>query len=219
MDIKNLPKTGQGFRASFSKPGQPSLQKTLGRLRIKNSAFRNLSKGNIATIASVIKPAEKSIRLKGGMSKWQVKSASRKLWKTYKETKGSENEFSKEDIKDAKKIISTYRKRYGDQKSESGKKVIPFRPYLDEEQSPRTGITSVNQLNKNVDSINDVTGHSIYGIKKENTRNVVSVGSLLGRKSVAPPPPTTIAKPFSLSGGNLSNFSGSGIPKSPNRPL
>ena len=45
MDIKDLPKVGPGFKASLNKPGTPSLQKSLGRLAIKNSAFRNLSKG------------------------------------------------------------------------------------------------------------------------------------------------------------------------------
>lgn len=219
MDIKNLPKGGQGFKVSLNKPGQPSLQKALGRLRIKNSAFRNLSKGNIATIASVIKPAEKSIRLKGGMSRYQVKSASRKPWRTYKETKGTENEFSKSDIKDAKQVISTYQKHFGDQKSETGKKVIPFRPYLDEQQNPQRGVTSVSQLNRNIDSINDVTGHSVYGIKKENTHNVASVNSLIGRRSVEQPPSTIISKPPSLSGRDLGSLPSSRIPKLPNRPL
>src|SRR3989344_1323953 len=167
MVIKDLPKIGLGFKASFSKPGAPSLQKALNRIAVRNSAFRNLSKGNVATIAKVIKPAEKSIRLKGGMSRYQIKGATRKLWQEYKTTKGTADEFSKEDIKDAKEIMAEYKKGNNVEKAVV-KKPISRLPYLVQEVRPNIGMSSINQVNTQMSSIKSVTD-----------RRVGSIGSLM----------------------------------------
>lgn len=178
MDIKDLPKVGPGFKASLNKPGTPSLQKSLGRLAIKNSAFRNLSKGNIGTIVKAIKPAEKAIRLKGGMSRYQVKSATKKIWKAYNTTKGTEDAFSKQDVQDAKEVLATYKKSADQQKKNDVKKAIPFRPYLNQEQAPKLGMGSITEMNQHLGSVTSLTDRNIGSIKTENTHNVASVTSL-----------------------------------------
>jgi len=217
MDIKNLPKAGLGFKASLNKPGAPSLQKALNRLAYKSSAFRNLSKSNVATIAKVVKPAERSIRLKGGMSRWQVKSATRKLWKAYKTTKGTDDEFSKQDVKDAKEILGVY-KRDANKQKDATKKVIPFRPYL--EDTPKIGMGSINDLNQHVGSISSITDRHIGSIKTEDVHNIVSVGSLTNpTHTVSASSPTTVARPTGLFGRIGGMFGGNkgiggGLPSS-----
>ena len=105
MDIKNLPNKGSIFHAAYNKAGQPGLQKALGKLRRVNTSFRNLSNENIKTITGAIAPYEKNIRIKGGLSRLAAKKINLKLYKKYKQ--GDEN-FTKQDLQDAKKIIQHY---------------------------------------------------------------------------------------------------------------
>lgn len=212
MAIKNAPKGGLNFRASYSKPGAPSLQKALVRASIKNSAFRNLSKGNVATIVSAIKPAEKAIRLKGGMSRYQAKSATRKLWKAYKTTKGTEDAFSKQDVKDGKEVIGMYKKSSDNKKADT-KKIIPFRPYLDQEQAPKIGMSSISEINNNVSSIKSITDRNIGSIKTENTRNVSSINSLINPTHSAGVGISSIERPTGLLGRMGGSLPSSNIPK------
>lgn len=215
MNIKDLPKAGLGFKALYSKAGAPSLKKALNKLAIKNSAFRNLSKSNVVTIANVIKPAEKSIRLKGGMSRYQVKSATKKLWRAYKTTKGTENEFSKQDIKDGKEILGAYKKSFDKktEKKDGVKKVIPFRPYLNQEAAPRVGITSISSLNQNVQSIQSFNNRNVTNVKNENNHNAVNASSLLNpTHSVSMGSAPIVSRPTILS--SLSSFFGKNKPGS-----
>lgn len=163
MDIKNLPKAGLGFRSSLSSSGHASFKKALTRLTVKNSSFQNLNKGNVDTIVDVIKPFEKSIRLRGGVSRLQLKKMGSNLVKKYQTTKGTEKEFSKEDVKDAKKIYATYKKGYSDGKDDV-KKVVPFRPYLNQEENPKIGMSSISQANTSASSIKNVTDHRVGSI-------------------------------------------------------
>ncbi len=212
MAIKNAPKGGTGFRASYSKPGAPSLQKALVRASIKNSAFRNLSKSNVSTIVNAIKPAEKAIRLKGGMSRWQVKSATKKLWNAYKTTKGADDAFSKQDVKDGKEIIGMYKKSVNDKKA-GEKKVIPFRPYLNQEQAPKLGMSSVNEMNQHVGSIKSVVDRNLGSIKSENIHNVSSINSLTNPTHSTSVGMSSIERPTGLLGRMGGSLPSSNMPK------
>ena len=145
MDIKDLPKAGAGFKASLNRSGTPSFKKALTKLAVKNSNFQNLDKGNVDTIVKAIEPFEKSIRLKGGLSRLQIKSVTKNLRK----------ELSKQDIRDAKEILATYKKGANDKK-DSAKKAVPFRPYLDQDQTPKIGMNSISEKSHGVSSISDI---------------------------------------------------------------
>ena len=201
MDIKDLTGVGLNFHASLNKPGSPSLQKSLNRLRVKNSAFRNLSKANVATIVSAIKPAEKAIRLKGGMSRYQAKSAVKKFWQAYRTTKGTAQEFSKQDVADAKEIVKAYQKTSAG-KTASSKRAVPFRPYLRQSETTRPGVTSLANLNQSVESIKEVTDTRVASASRVGTHNFGSINSLANQQKTISPPSTSVPKPFSpLLGG------------------
>ena len=212
MTLSNAPKGGLGFRALYSKAGAPSLKKVLVRNSIKNSSFRNLSPSNVNTIANVMKTAEKSIRLKGGMSRYQIKSASRKFWTAYKTTKGTKDAFTKEDVKDAKEVAQTYAKSNIDKKNTS-KKVIPFRPYLDQEQAPKLGMSSVSEMSQHVSSVNSVVNRNVSSATAVNTRKVSSANSLTNPTHSASIRMSSIERPAGLLGRVGGGLPSSNTPK------
>jgi len=109
MDIKNLPKTGLGFKFGKGVAGNRGLGTKLAKLRRRNSQFRNLSKDNIAVIEKNLEPYKRALRIKGGLNRLQARSIGRKLFATYKQTRGEDEQtaFTKQDFRDAKKIVKS----------------------------------------------------------------------------------------------------------------
>ena len=118
MNTSQLPKPGENFQFGTGKAGNRGLGYQLRKLsstgRSGVSAFRNLSKENIKTIESILKPYRKSLKgigtysTKPGLGKYEIKRANKKAWKSYKQDIGSgksdSQRFTKEDVKDFKEI-------------------------------------------------------------------------------------------------------------------
>lgn len=130
-DLKNLPKLGLGFKWGKGTAGKRGAEYEFSRIRRKNYKYRNLSEKNFKQIEGALKPYDRSLRKKGGVTRLQARKAQHKLWKTFKATRGQKDAFTKEDFRDGKEIIN-YLKRSSQRAMESKNRTAKrARPYED----------------------------------------------------------------------------------------
>ena len=150
---KVLPKLGKDFSVGKFSKGLASASKSVSGLRNLNADKRKI----------VTEIFGKSTRLGAAMTKGLNTGAVSRVKQEINSALRHGKIESKE-VSGLKKIADVYAVK----KEAKEVKKVPFRPYLDQEATPRTGVSSVSQLGRQVSSVKSVTD-----------RRVGSIGSLM----------------------------------------
>lgn len=213
MTTTQLPKPGDDFHFGTGKAGHRGLGYQLRKMsstgRSGVTAFRNLSKDNIKTIEGILKPYRKSLKGIGtyssspGLGKYEIKRANRKAWKAFKSDIGSgkseSKRFTKEDLKDFKKITKELSKEEQKKSAQTKPKFIYRRPYLEDENNT-SGVVSISGMSRNR-SIDTGISHgatSISQLMKGETKSSVGGTNLTSGVSGNFSAPKPINRNFGL---------------------
>ena len=205
----NVTSLGSDFRFGGGIAGKRGLQRKLSSLRSNTRpgvySLKNLSKENVKTFESLLKPYKRS--LKGinrmssrqstpGLTRKEAVILKRKAWSLYKQDRYSDksktDKLSKQDLQDFKDIVKQLsRDEQKKIKEQNKSKIVYRRPYLEEEQSTGHNISALN-LGKSYSQAR-ATGvaHGLHSINQmiQGSRNN-ELGNKLG-KSRPPKPPSS----------------------------
>lgn len=150
MGINDLPKAGAKFNVNLDKAGSKSLRTSLGKLSRRSAHFKGLSRDNVNTIVGEFGKStiRKAIRLKGGLSRYQVKRMKMDLYKARQADPGG---FSKEDVAVGKEIIGHYSRAEQAAQSSQRRPRVYLSGAVEDSPSQSTHYGSISSLvaNKN----------------------------------------------------------------------